>query len=136
MKIAIRFYSRSGNTEKIAKAISEALGVEALPVSEQLTEDVDVLFLGSAVYAYGIDEKIKEFILGIDVKVGKVVNFSTAAVIKSSYKQVAKLLKAKNIPLSDEQFYCRGAFSFLHKDRPNENDCKAAAEFAKKIVGV
>ena len=29
MKIAVRYYTRSGNTEKLAKAIAEAVGVQA-----------------------------------------------------------------------------------------------------------
>ena len=34
MKIAVRYYSRGGNTKKLADAIAEELGVESLPVSE------------------------------------------------------------------------------------------------------
>ena len=134
MKIAIRYYTRSGNTKKLADAIAEAIGVEAKTTAEPLTEDVDILFLGSSVYAYGVDDEVKKFIKGIDVKVGKVVNFSTAAIIKSTYKQVAKLLAEKNIPFAKEEFACRGSFSVMHKGKPDADDCKAAADFAKKIV--
>lgn len=134
MKTAIRYYSRGGNTKKLADAISKAIGVEAKITSEPLTEDVDILFLGSAVYAYGVDDEVKKFISGITVKVGKVVNFSTAALIKSTYKQIAKLLADKNIPLAKEEFACRGSFAMMHKGKTDENDCKAAAAFAKKIV--
>lgn len=134
MKVAIRYYTRGGNTKKLADAISEAIGVEAKTTAEPLTEDVDILFLGSSVYAYGVDDEVKKFISGIDVKVGKVVNFSTAALIKSTYKQVAKLLAEKNIPFAKEEFACRGSFAMMHKGKPDADDCKAAADFAKKIV--
>lgn len=134
MKVAIRYFSRGGNTKKLADAIAKAVGVEAKTVLEPLTEDVDILFLGSSVYAYGVDDAVKEFISGIDVKIGKVVNFSTAALIKSTYKQVAKLLAAKNIPLAKEEFACKGSFAMMHRGKPDDADCKAAAEFAKKIV--
>lgn len=134
MKVAIRYYTRGGNTRKLADAISEAIGVEAKTTSEPLTEDVDILFLGSSVYAYGVDDEVKKFISGIDVKVGKVVNFSTAALIKSTYKQIAKLLAAKDIPFAEEEFACKGSFGIMHKGKPNDDDCKAAAAFAKKIV--
>lgn len=134
MKIAIRYYTRGGNTKKLADAISEAIGVEAKTTAEPLTEDVDILFLGSSVYAYGVDDEVKKFIGGINVKVGKVVNFSTAALIKSTYKQVAKLLAEKNIPFAEEEFACKGSFALMHKGKPNADDCKAAADFAKKIV--
>ena len=134
MKVAIRYYTRGGNTKKLADAISEAIGVEAKTTAEPLTEDVDILFLGSSVYAYGVDDEVKKFISGIDVKVGKVVNFSTAALIKSTYKQVAKLLAEKNIPFAKEEFACKGSFAMMHKGKPDADDCKAAAAFAKKIV--
>ena len=134
MKIAIRYYTRSGNTKKLADAIAEAIGIEAKTTAEPLTEDVDILFLGSSVYAYGVDDEVKKFIDGINVKVGKVVNFSTAALIKSTYKQVAKLLAEKNIPFAEEEFACKGSFALMHKGKPNADDCKAAADFAKKIV--
>jgi flavodoxin len=86
MKIAIRYYTKTGNTKKLAESISQVVGAEAKTVDEPLSEDVDILFLGSAVYAAGIDEKVKEFIKSIDVNVGEVVNFSSAALIESTYK--------------------------------------------------
>lgn len=134
MKVAVRYYTKSGNTKKLALAIAEAVGAEAKDVSSPLTEDVDILFLGSSVYAAGVDASVKEFISGIDVKVGKVVNFSTAAILKSTYNQIKKLLDKKNIPLADEEYYCKGSFGLLHRGKPDDKDLKEAAEFAKKFM--
>ena len=135
MKIAIRYYTKTGNTKKLAEAISQVVNVEAKTVDEPLTEDVDILFLGSAVYAAGIDSRIKEFIKGIDVNVGEVVNFSSAALIESTYSQVKKEVEAKGLKMSEKEFHCRGAFKFVHRGRPNEKDLKDAQEFAKSIIG-
>lgn len=134
MKIAIRYYTKTGNTKKMAEALSEAVGVEALTVDNPLTEDVDILFLGSAVYAAGVDAKVKEFIENIDVNVGKIVNFSSAALIESTYKQVKKIAENNNITMAEEEFHCRGAFKLVHRGRPNDNDLKDLQEFAKNIV--
>ena len=134
MTVAIRYFSRGGNTKKLADAISSEIGIEAKTVKEKLTEDVDILFLGSSVYAYGVDDAVKEFIRGIDVKVGKVVSFSTAALITSTYKQVNKLLKEKNITMSEKEFACKGSFGPMHKGKPDENDVKAVKEFARQII--
>ena len=134
MRVAIRYCTRGGNTKKLADAISNAIGVDAETTSVPLTEDVDILFLGSSVYANGVDNEVKEFIKQIHVKVGKVVNFSTAALIKSTYKQVSKLLEEKHIPFAKEEFYCRGSFAMIHRGRPNSDDCNAAADFARKII--
>ena len=107
MKVEVRYYTRSGNTKKLAEAIAEAVGV---------------------------DDNIKKFISNIDVKIGKVVNFSTAALIKSTYKQVGKLLAKKGIVQAEEEFYCKGSFGAMHKGKPDEKDCMAAAVFAKKVI--
>ena len=134
MKVEVRYYTRSGNTKKLAEAIAKAVGVEARTVEELLREDVDILFLGSSVYAYGVDDNVKKFISNINVQVGKVVNFSTAALVKSTYKQVGKLLAEKGIVQAEEEFYCKGSFGPMHKGKPNEKDCMAAAAFAKKVI--
>ena len=126
MKLAVRYYSRGGNTKKIAEAIAKAVGVEAKTVSEPLTEDVDILF--------DVDDEVKKFISGIHVSVGKVVNFSTSAAVKSTRRYVEKLLAERQIPVAKEEFSCRGAFAMLHKGRPNEADQKAAADFARGII--
>ena len=62
------------------------------------------------------------------------MNFSTAALVKSTYKQVGKLLKEKGIPQAKEEYYCKGSFMMMHKGRPNAEDCRKAAEFAAKVV--
>ncbi len=134
MKIAIRYYTKTGNTKKMAEALSEAVGVEALTVDNPLTEDVDILFLGSAVYAAGVDAKVKEFIENIDVNIGKIVNFSSAALIESTYKQVKKIAENNNLTMAEEEFHCRGAFKLVHRGRPNDNDLRNLQEFAKNIV--
>ncbi len=134
MKIAIRYYTKTGHTKKLAEAIGSAINVEAKTVDEPLTEDVDILFLGSAIYAAGIDSKIKDFIANINVNVGEVVNFSSAALIESTYGQVKKQVEAKGIKMSEDEFHCRGAFKIVHRGRPNDEDLKNAQEFAKRII--
>ena len=134
MKIAIRYYTKTGNTKKLAEAIGSAIKVEAKTVDEPLSEDVDILFLGSAVYAVGIDSKIKDFIANISVNVGEVVNFSSAALIESTYKQVKKEVEAKGLKMSEDEFHCRGAFKLIHRGRPNDDDLRDVQEFAKRII--
>lgn len=135
MNVAIRYYSRSGNTGKLAEGIAQAAEVPAETVDTPLEGEVDVLFLGSAVYAAGVDEKVKAFIQGLDpAKVKNVVNFSTAALLPSTYGQIGKLLAEKGIPLDTREFHCRGKFSFMHKNRPNAEDIAAVQQFTKQIL--
>lgn len=134
MKTAIRYYSRTGNTKKLADAIAQTVGVPAQTVDVPLDEEVDVLFLGSAVYAAGVDQRLKDFIAKLDpAKVKNVVCFSTAALLPSTYGQVSKMLTQKGIPVDRREFHCRGRFQFAHKNRPNAEDLAAVKLFAQEI---
>ena len=65
MRAAVRYYSRSGNTKLVAEALAKAAGVPAVSVDAAdaaVTEPVDVLFIGGALYAYGIDKKLQEYL--------------------------------------------------------------------------
>ncbi|MGN0446008.1 MAG: flavodoxin family protein [Acutalibacteraceae bacterium] len=135
MNVAVRYYTKTGNTEKLAKAVAEAVGVEAKTVDTPLTEDVDVLFLCSSVYYAGADKKVKRFIDGIHVKVGKVVNISSAALIESTYKQIKGEVEAKGLTMSPEEWHCKGQWAKkFHEGRPNADDLKSVAAFAKKVI--
>jgi flavodoxin len=133
MNIEVRYLSKSGNTEKIAKAIAEEVGVLAEPITKGVSKKVDILFLGGAVYAAGIDSKLKDFISNLDNNIKEVVVFSTAAVISSAYPQMKKSLEKKGIKVSDKEFHCRGQFLISHRGRPNEDDIKLAKEFARSF---
>ncbi len=134
MTYAVRYFSKSGNTKKVAEAIAKELGVEAKDITAPLNEPVDILFLGSAVYAAGIAEDVKAYIAQNKSKIGKIANFSTAALLKSTYKQVKKVADANGVSMLDKEFACRGAFAVMHKNRPDENDLKEAAAFARSVV--
>ena len=134
MNIAIRYYTHSGNTKKLADAISEALNIEAFDVSVPLSEKTDILFLGCSYYAFDVDPIVKDFIVNNKDSIGKIVCFGTSAMMKSMKKPVTKVAKTVGIAVSDEEFHCRGRFGKIHKNRPDADDLKDAAEFAKKVV--
>lgn len=136
MRIAVRYYTKGGNTKRLAEAVAEAVGVEALPISVSVGEPVDILFLGNSYYAFNIDPEVRDFIKGLDKnKVGKIVNFGSAAMLNSTYKKVKAEADKVGIPMDEREFHCKGEFKGIHKGRPNEEDMKAAADFAKKIAG-
>lgn len=134
MNIAVRYYTRSGNTEKLAKAIAEAVGAQAKSVTAPLTEKTDILFLGCSYYAFDVDEAIKNFISENKDNIGKVVCFGTSAMMKSTHKPMKKVCDAAGVLLSDEEFHCRGSFGPMHKGHPDKNDLTKAIAFAKIIV--
>ena len=136
MTIAIRYDSKTGNTKKLADAMAAALGVPAERVDTPLDGPVDLLFLGSSVYAAGASQQVKDFIAALyPAQVGSVACFSTAALLPSTYAQVKKLLEAKGVAVRAEEFHCRGQFHFMHKGKPDENDMARAAQFARALTG-
>ena len=59
-----------------------------------------------------------------------------------TFPYLRQLTEEEKNPVKDEmtlyfvderEFHCRGEFKGIHKGRPNEEDIKAAAEFARKI---
>lgn len=130
MKTAVRYYSRSGNTKMVADAIAKAAGVNAVSVDQQeagISEPADVLFIGGALYAYGIDSHLKDYLKTLkkeDAK--KAVVFSTSWISKHSVDLIKKGLKEAGIPVADEYFYV--------KSRPGDEQLKAAAAFAGKFL--
>ena len=135
MKVAVRYYTKTGNTKRLAEAIAKAAGVQAAPISEPISEPVDVLFLGNSYYAFSIDPEVRSFIRSLDKgKVGKIVNFGSAAMLNSTWKKVKAEADKAGIPMDEREFHCRGEFKGIHKGRPNEEDMKAAAAFAGKVM--
>ena len=135
MKFAVSYYTKNGNTKKLADAIAKVLGVEALPISTPIDEAVDILFLGNSYYAFSIDPEVIKFIDSLNKDmVGKIVNFGSAAMLNSTWKKVKKESDKVGISLDEREFHCKGEFKGLHKGRPNEEDLMAAKDFAKKFL--
>ncbi len=135
MKTAIRFFTRSkkGNTAKLATAVSASLGIEALPVENDLTEKVDRLFLLNAMYAANVDREVTEFLERNRDMIGEVVNMNTSASGKSTWKAVKKATDRLGISLSEKEFHCAASWIFINKGRPTEADLSRAEEFAKSF---
>ncbi len=131
MKNAVRYYSRSGNTKAAAEAIARAIGTDAVSVdsaSAPLQESVDVLFIGGALYAYGIDEHLKAYLGSLKKdQVKKAVVFSTSWISKHAIDLIRGELNRKGIPVEKETLYFRG--------KPGEKQLQDAANVARRICG-
>lgn len=135
MKIAVRYYTKTGNTKRLAEAVASAVGAEALPLSSPIDERVDILFLGNSYYAFSIDPEVRDFIRKLDKsKIGRIVNFGSAAMLNSTYKKVKAEADKVGIIMDKREFHCKGEFKGLHKGKPDAEDLAAAAEFAKNII--
>ncbi|MBO5597167.1 MAG: flavodoxin [Oribacterium sp.] len=130
MRAAVRYYSRSGNTKAVAEAIAEAAGVSAISVDASdaaITEPVDVLFIGGALYAYGLDSHLKDYLKTLKKDDAKqAVVFATSWISKHSIDLIKKALSEAGISVVSESFYV--------KNKPNDAQLKAAADFARKYL--
>lgn len=135
MQVAVRYYTKTGNTKRLAQAVANAVNAQAQPISVPVDEPVDVLFLGNSYYAFNIDPEVRDFIRSLDKeRVGSIVNFGSAAMLNSTWKKVKAEADKVGIPVDVREFHCKGEFKGLHKGRPNEADMQAAAAFAKSFL--
>lgn len=130
MKCAVRYYSRSGNTRLLAEAIADELGVEAVSADSSdatISRHIDVLFIGGALYAYGLDKKLVSYIRTLDGDmVGRAVLFSTTWLSKHSFDQMRKELEARGIAVAERTFYA--------KNKPSAERLKEAKAFADDMA--
>ena len=130
MKIKVRYYSRGGNTKSLAEAIAKGTKVEAISIDDKnatINEKTDILFIGGALYAYGLDNKLKEYISKLDANnIGKAVVFSTSWISKHSIDLLKKALNENGIDVLEEYIY--------YKSKPTEEELREASSFAKELV--
>ncbi len=130
MSIAVRYYSRSGNTKLLAEAIAESVNAVAIGTDKAnapIIEPVDTLFIGGALYAYGIDANLQAYLDDIDPKnVRRAVVFSTSWISKHAIDIIKKSLKAKGITVEEQVIYAKG--------KPSEKSLSIAGEIAKQFV--
>ena len=136
MKVAIRYFTKSkkGNTEKLAKFISEKINIPALDVTHPLEEETEQLILVNAMYAANVDKNIKEFLKANADRIKCVINVNSSASGASTYKAVKKVCDKYNIPLSDKEFHTVASWIFINKGRPNEDDFNKLEAFIKEVI--
>lgn len=133
----VMYYSRSGNTKKIADAIAQSLNetAEAVPPAYPL-ENVKLLFLGSGLYAGKIDNKMRNFINTLNIsRVKNVALFSTSGGQDTAIREMKSLLEQKGINVIDQSFICKGkSFIFIARKHPSREDLKDAQNFARSVI--
>jgi len=134
MKVAVRYYSKGGNTQKIAEAIADRYNVKAQTTQVNLEETADVVFLGASVYAGAPNVEVIEFIKNNADKIGRIALFGSSASGKSTYEKVKAAAATYGVELADRFYHCPGKFLFMHKGRPNKQDLDNAVKFACSIA--
>ncbi len=108
MQAQVRYYSKLGNTKKIAEAMAEAIGTRAVSIEEEpeLSAYCDLLFLGGAPYANIMAPELKAYAARLtQEKVGRVVLFTTSNWSRRTVRALRKQLREQHIPVENRYFY-------------------------------
>ena len=136
MRVDVRYFSRNGGTKKLAEAIAKAVDAEARTVDVPLEKYADVVFLGASVYGGKPDPSVVKFIADNAKNIGKIVVFGSACTNKSTFPAIKSAAAGQAVKTAEMFFQCKGQFLFFNKNRPNDQDCADAADFAKKQIKI
>ena len=130
MTVEVRYFSKGGNTKRLAEAVARALSVEALGVDQPMNGHADVVFLCASVYGGMPDKSVTTFVKQNARDIGKLVVLSTSATGRSTFGRIKAAAQDMGVQVSENFFHCPGAWTLFHKGRPNAEDCERAAAFA------
>ena len=159
MKILITYFTKSGNTEKVARAIYEVIGgtKEILPIKEVKNPDeYDIIFCGFPVHSHSVPLPVQNFIKSIPSS-KKLAFFVTHGSLRGGELAVTAIEHAISLASKLKllgTFGCRGkvdpkiietllkqpehrAWAETAKSaasHPDESDLEDARHFAKKIL--
>jgi hypothetical protein len=140
MEIRVCCHSSTGNTMKLARSMALALDRQAEAVEGlSIKENVDLLFLGGAVYAtedHGLHPALRDFIARLEPgRVGQAVLFRTGF-SDAALASMRSLLEAGGIKVANESFGCKGRFLIFNLGHPGAKDLEAGAAFARKMAAL
>ena len=147
MKFLVVYYSESGNTEKVAKAIAQAIAGDIKRVEETKPEelaDYDLIFIGTPVHGSRPARKIEDFLDDLpELSNRKAAAFCTLHLFgdETTFQIIKEKLEKRGIIFIDS-FSCLGWSRLVgnfgpriyNKGRPNSEDLKKASEFAKRVL--
>lgn len=132
----VLFYTRSGNTRKLADAIAEELGVKAMDVkTASISPAPGVLFLGSGCYGSRPGADMTKFIQANDFTGRKVALFSTSWMnAGKELDLMATDLKSKGATIIGS-YHCKGkTYVLFNRGHPDQADLAAGKKFAQEMV--
>lgn len=135
-----------GNTEKVARAMADAIGADLLPLkqaSAALVEQYDLIGFGSGIYFGRHHKRLLDFVDGLPRLADKEgFVFATSGLrkvplIHDFSKELKEGLRQKGFNVLGE-FSCRGFDTWgllgvvggINRGRPNAGDLRRAADFA------
>jgi flavodoxin len=148
MKTAIVCVSvHHGNTRRVARAMADVLAADMLTVDEAQTLDgsaYDLIGFGSGIYFGRHDASLRNLVRQMPSPPRRAFVFSTAGIASLAriwHKSLIRRLRRRGCHVVG-QFCCPGwdtvgplrLFGGIHTSRPNEDDLRRAAAFARSLI--
>ncbi len=147
MKSVVIYFSKSGNTEKIAIAIAKGLGTKAQKLDDVKPGELttcDIICIGTPVHAGQPNKAVSAFIAKMPELKGKKAGlFCTKSMFgdKSAVASMRKGLEAKGMVFGGS--YCAIGFSrfigdfgprIFHRGHPTKEELSKAEEFGRGLL--
>ncbi len=143
MKPLVIYSSKSGNTEKVAVAITSELNCEYIKAARNAVTNLsltnyDFFLVGTGITYSNPNEDLINFLKYENFPSGgKCAIFITWGGAGKTNQAVLDrlkiLLQSKNLTFIENPFFCYGGWNFLRRGHPNADELKAAREWAKKL---
>jgi flavodoxin I len=134
MNFQVIYYSKKGNTKKVAEAIASELDVKSENVNSAKLNENYFIFLGSGCYGKKPGNIMTKFIEDNNFNSRNVALFGTSGSGQGlEVKEMQDQLISKNACIKGK-FFCKGKIFFINRGRPNEEDLDKAKKFAKQVI--
>jgi flavodoxin len=129
------YFSRGGNTRKVAEVMAEELGTTAKDIKSVDTLSGDAfIFLGTGCYGAVLGKEITDFIERNQLKGRKIALFTTSAFgWDKEVSVMEKQIQDKGVKIAGS-FNCFGQFLTLKRGHPDQDDLQKARIFARSMI--
>ena len=129
------YYSRGGNTRKVAEAIAAELGTAARDIKtvDRVADEADII-LGSGCYGAVLAKDIMDFLDRNQVAGRKIALFTTSVLgLGKEVEVMEKQIRGKGVEVA-AHFNCYGQFLGVKRGHPDKDDLDKAREFARGLA--
>jgi flavodoxin len=147
MNPVVIYFSKSGNTEKVAFEIAKELNCHSIKISRETVfsaisfKNFDLVLIGTWIRGGEPSPDMTSFLKQLSLEDGNMhfaLFMTWAGGGKSdvlAFNRVKQLLEAKNQRLLDSSFKCLGkTFGIAKRGHPNSQDLANARKWAKNLV--
>jgi flavodoxin len=136
MNSLVVYFSRGGNTRKVAEAIANELGCNAVDIMKERPNisNIDLLIVGSGTYGAKPGKEFMSFIEEIPQTTGKrAALFATCSSgVVLWFDSIKGLLESKGYQICGS-FQCFGQIYFVRRGHPTSEELASAANFAIQL---